>query len=86
MDGRKWERKRGGGMKRLQKLLRGKKRGIRNGGDRSEENLDTHKVLKEARREVAKQRARENRDIIGVPCIQDENGNLKTEIGERLEV
>ena len=35
---------------------------------------------------IAKQRARENRDIIGVPCIQDENGNLKTEIGERLEV
>ena len=35
---------------------------------------------------IAKQRARENRDIIGVPCIQDENGNLKTEIGERLKV
>ena len=35
---------------------------------------------------IAKQRARENRDIIGMPCIQDENGNLKTEIGERLEV
>ena len=33
---------------------------------------------------VAKQRARENRDIIA--CIQDENRNLKTEIGERLEV
>ena len=30
--------------------------------------------------------AKENMDIIGVPCIQDENGNLKTEIGERLEV
>ena len=35
---------------------------------------------------IAKQRARENRDIIDVPCIQDENENLKTEIGERLEV
>ena len=35
---------------------------------------------------IAKQRTRENRYIIGVPCIQDENGNLKTEIGERLEV
>ena len=35
---------------------------------------------------IAKQRARENKNIIGVPCIQDENGNLKTEIGERLEV
>ena len=33
---------------------------------------------------IAKQRARENRDIIGVPCIQDENGNLKTEIGDRM--
>ena len=31
---------------------------------------------------IAKQRVRENRDIIGVPCIQDENGNSKTEIGE----
>ena len=35
---------------------------------------------------IAKQRAKQNRDIIGVPCIQDENGNLNTEIGERLEV
>ena len=35
---------------------------------------------------IAKQRARENRGIIGVPCIQDENGNLKMEISERLEV
>ena len=35
---------------------------------------------------IAKQRARENRDITSVPFIQDENGNLKTEIGERLEV
>ena len=35
---------------------------------------------------MAKQRAKENTDIIGMPCIQDENGNLKTEIGERLEV
>ena len=35
---------------------------------------------------IAKQRARENRDTIGMPCIQDENENLKTEIGERLEV
>ena len=35
---------------------------------------------------IVKQRARENRDIIRVPCIQDENGNLKMEIGERLEV
>ena len=26
------------------------------------------------------------RVIIGVPCIQDENGNFKTEINERLEV
>ena len=33
---------------------------------------------------IAKQRAKEKRDIIGVPCIQDENGNLKMEIGERL--
>ena len=29
---------------------------------------------------IAKQRARENRDIISVPCIQDENGNLTMEI------
>ena len=35
---------------------------------------------------IAKQRARKNRDIIGMPCIQDENGNLKTEIEEKLEV
>ena len=35
---------------------------------------------------IVKQRARENRNIIGVPCIQDKNGNLKTEIGDRLEV
>ena len=35
---------------------------------------------------MAKQRAKENRDIIGMPCIQDENGNLKTEINEQLEV
>ena len=35
---------------------------------------------------IAKHRAKEKRDIIGVPCIQDENGNLKTEISERLEV
>ena len=35
---------------------------------------------------IAKQRAKEKRDIIGVPCIQDENRNLKTEISERLEV
>ena len=35
---------------------------------------------------IAKQRAKKKRDIIGVPCIQDENGNLKMEIGERLEV
>ena len=35
---------------------------------------------------IAKQRAREIRDILGVPCIQDENGILKTEISERLEV
>ena len=35
---------------------------------------------------IAKQRARENRDIISVPCIQDENGNLKEETGDRLEV
>ena len=35
---------------------------------------------------IAKQRAKEKRDIIGMPCIQDENGNLKTEINERLEV
>ena len=35
---------------------------------------------------IAKQRARENTDIIGVPCIQDENGNLKMKIGERLEM
>ena len=28
---------------------------------------------------IVKQRARENSDIIGVPCIQDENGNLKME-------
>ena len=35
---------------------------------------------------IAKQTAKENRDIIGMPCIQDENGNLKTEISERLEV
>ena len=35
---------------------------------------------------IAKQRAKEKRDIIGMPCIQDENSNLKMEIGERLEV
>ena len=35
---------------------------------------------------IAKQRAKEKRDVIGVPCIQDKNGNLKTEICERLEV
>ena len=35
---------------------------------------------------VTKQRAMENRDIIGMPCMQDANENLKTEIGERLEV
>ena len=35
---------------------------------------------------IAKQTAEEKRDIIGVPCIQDENGNLKTEISKRLEV
>ena len=35
---------------------------------------------------IAEQRAKEKRDIIGVPCIQDENGNLKMEIGDRLEV
>ena len=35
---------------------------------------------------IAKQRAKEKRDIIGVPCILDENGNLKMEISERLEV
>ena len=35
---------------------------------------------------IAKERAREKRDTIGMPCIQDDNGNLKTEIGERLEV
>ena len=26
---------------------------------------------------IAKQRARENMDIIGISCIQEENGNLK---------
>ena len=31
---------------------------------------------------ITKQRAKGNRDIIGVPCIQDENGNLKTESGK----
>ena len=35
---------------------------------------------------ISKQMAWENRDIIGMPCIQDENGNLKTEIGEILNV
>ena len=35
---------------------------------------------------IAKQRAKEKRAIIGMPCIQDVNRNLKTEIGERLEV
>ena len=35
---------------------------------------------------IVKQSAWKNRDIIGMPCIRDENGNLKTEIGERLEV
>ena len=29
---------------------------------------------------------RKNRNIIGMPCIQDKNENLKTEIGKRLEV
>ena len=32
---------------------------------------------------IARQRAKENRDIIGVPYICDDNGNLKMEIGER---
>ena len=35
---------------------------------------------------IAKRRAKEKRDIIGVPCIQAVNENLKTEIGKRLEV
>ena len=35
---------------------------------------------------IAKWRAKEKRDIIGVLCIKDENENLKTEISERLEV
>ena len=116
VDGRKGEsnvKKRGGGTNRLQKLLRGKKRGIRNGGKTGVKRIWRHEVLKkEARQEVAsamesrriemanelekggstmafriaKQRAKEKRDIIGVPCIQDENRNLKTEISERLEV
>ena len=34
---------------------------------------------------IANQTARENRDIIGMPCIRDKNGYLKTEIGERLD-
>ena len=34
---------------------------------------------------VLQSRAKEKRDIIGMPCIQDENGNLKMEIGESLE-
>ena len=35
---------------------------------------------------IAKQRPRDDRGIVGMPCIQDENGNFKTEIGERLQV
>ena len=35
---------------------------------------------------ILQSRAKKKRDIIGMPCIQDENGNLKMEIGERLEV
>ena len=35
---------------------------------------------------IAKQRAKKKRERIGVPFIQNENGNLKTEIDERLEV
>ena len=35
---------------------------------------------------IAKQRSRENRAIVGMPCIQDENGSFEIEIGERLEV
>ena len=35
---------------------------------------------------VLQSRAKEKRDIIGMPCIQDENGNLKMEIGESLEM
>ena len=35
---------------------------------------------------IARQRAREHMGIIAMPCIQHENGNLKTEIGERLQV
>ena len=47
-------KKRGGGTKRLQKLLRGKKGYKKWRKDRSEENLEAYKVLKkEARREVA---------------------------------
>ena len=34
----------------------------------------------------SKAESKEKRDIIGVPCIQDENGNLKMEISERLKV
>jgi hypothetical protein len=35
---------------------------------------------------IAKQRAKEKKDIIGAPCINDEKGCLKTEIGSRLHV
>ena len=35
---------------------------------------------------IAKQTAKENRDIIGMPYIQDENANFTMEIWERLEV
>ena len=34
---------------------------------------------------IAKQRAKENRDIIGMPC-NNVSGNLKMEIDERLEM
>ena len=35
---------------------------------------------------IAKQRAKEKRDVVGMPCIQDEDGTARTEIKQRLEV
>lgn len=35
---------------------------------------------------IAKQRAKEKQDVVGMPCIQDEDGTVRAEIKQRLEV
>ena len=67
-------------------VIKRKKRGIRNGGKTGERRIELEKGGSTMTFCIAKQRTRENRDIIGMPCIQNGNGYLKTEIGERLEV